>query len=172
MFKIVKNGSDFLLTKNNEVIKGAETKSKIMSFIADTKSKPKEYQNKFHCLSNCTECCHQHILISDKELFKIRRALRNTGSTEIERIKNQDRSSVVCPLLDLDNGTCSVYNSRPDICKVFGHFTGALACSYNLDADLDPVEEYFLNNLYNEPSREAGRLGVDFTWERGLIRNE
>jgi Fe-S-cluster containining protein len=170
MFKIVQNGKILMLTNKDNFVK-AGTREDLKSFIDDTNSKPKKFRNKFHCLPNCTECCHQYVDVSETEIFKIRRELRKLDKNFIQRVRIQEREDNVCPLLDIENRTCLVYKSRPDICKAFGHYTGALSCSYNLDVELEPVEDYLYSMLHDSAQR-AGKLGVDFTWEKGLIREE
>lgn len=173
MFKFVpipgSGGMFSLVNQNGEFVKGG-TRKDLKLFIEQTNSKPKEFKGTFHCVSHCTECCQQLIDVSESELFRIKRALRKLSEEDIHRIKNQIRDKDTCPLLDVDKGVCSVYESRPSICKAFGCYTGALACSYNLDVKLEPVQDYFWG-MFHEPSPRAGKLGVDFTWERGLLRN-
>jgi hypothetical protein len=171
MFKIKplpNSGGDFALYYREQFVK-AGTKDSLKSDIADTQSKPNEYKGVFHCLSDCTECCQQHVGVSQTELFRIRRAVRKLGETEQQRLKDQPRDVTCCPLLDIEKGVCSVYEKRPDICRDFGSCTGALSCSYNLDITLNDVESHFIS-MINDRNRDiVGRLGNDYTWEKGLL---
>lgn len=170
MFKIKKMPDEgmFGVYRGNQLIK-AGTKTDVNLFISQTQSKPKEFANQFHCLSSCTECCQQHVSVSQIEIFRIRRYIRKMDITEVQHLKNQERDKNFCPLLDIEKGLCSVYEARPEICKAFGQYNGVMCCSYNMDVPLRSVEKHFASMIQNsEPL--TGRLGIDFTWDKGLVR--
>lgn len=172
MFKIAHHDGHLSLNYKNKFVK-AGTREDLKMFIEHTNSKPEEFKGKFHCLHGCTECCQQQVQVSEREIAKIRRALRNLDTDYIQKLKHQERGETTCPLLDIETGKCSVYNARPEICSEFGCHTGSMACSYNLDVELGDVHKYFAD-LVNNPRHNqhlAGKLGVDFTWEKGLIKS-
>lgn len=115
----------------------------------------------FNC-QNCGECCGP-IPVSHKELVQIRRNLRKKTADEIIRLKNQRREPFTCPLLDIENKRCSVYNDRPEICRMFGFYRG-LECPNNKKFAKGSREEG--TKRLEETEREmAGIMSIDFTWD-------
>lgn len=170
MFRIrpfQENQGDFALYYNGTFLK-AGSRADLKSDIADTESKPEAHKGVFYCLPNCTECCHQHVGVSEKELFRIRRAVRQLSQDEKQRLANQTRQEPCCPLLDTEKGLCSIYDQRPQICQDFGTCTGALSCSYNLDIQLNDVHQHFKKLISDRDRDIVGFLGRDFTWEKGM----
>lgn len=171
MFKIKKLPKEtdmYGLYYHDKFVKGGYVQE-LKNQIADTRSKDEQFKEKFHCLENCTECCHQLVSLLESDLFKIKRALRKLPKEELERLKNQERNHEYCPLLDVQKGTCSVYESRPNICRGFGMYQGALSCSYNLDIPLLPIN-WFMQDMIDKKDTFIGTLGKEFTWEKGLIK--
>jgi Fe-S-cluster containining protein len=82
------------------------------------------------CRSGCSACCEAWLSVSAVEASEIREALaalplaqrrevRARGERELRREAEQEPSAR-CALLD-DEGRCSVYESRPLVCRTQGH---------------------------------------------------
>lgn len=110
--------------------------------------------------TNCTKCCGL-VPITEKELKSISKEWLRLKESERERIKSQMRNPETCIFVDTENNNCSVYKSRPLICKLFGKYKD-LECEFNKDSAIYktarirtikngiPVGVLSLNLRYNE----------------------
>jgi len=83
------------------------------------------------CRKGCDECC-RHLasvpLVTAEEWRLIASALDALPARIAERVRQRIRGSssasrpVVCPLLDVDAGTCLVYEARPVACRAYGFY--------------------------------------------------
>jgi uncharacterized protein len=66
------------------------------------------------CQKGCSYCCSYYVTISDIEIQFIEK-----NNKEIKRKKqfNTDSKGVGTPCLFLKNGACSIYESRPYVCR-------------------------------------------------------
>jgi len=96
------------------------------------------------CRRGCTHCCFQDVNVTILDLFLLCREIHSQGRAEevaaaceaIEALRSKERIALVqkvssrmdtapCPLLDTATGSCSVYASRPSLCR--GHASNSLA---------------------------------------------
>jgi len=84
----------------------------------------------FQCI-NCGKCCGA-IPVSIEDLEAIRQAVKKMKPKERKRLRRQKRPELVCPLRDVEKMRCAVYESRPLLCRMFGHYVG-LTCPHNRD---------------------------------------
>lgn len=82
----------------------------------------------FNC-TNCGECCGP-IAVNKWELKRIKNAIKRMPQKEVKRLKNQIRNPLTCMFRDIENNCCAIYQHRPEICKMFGHYKG-LVCPEN-----------------------------------------
>ncbi|WP_052476297.1 YkgJ family cysteine cluster protein [Cohnella kolymensis] len=135
--------------------------------MATTNTKP------FSC-DNCIECC-ANVPVSAKEMVTIRRAVRAMPQEQIDRLRGQTRKTGACPLVDVENKRCTVYEARPWLCRMFGYMEKA-QCPYNKHIKLMPFAEAqkkFMADVgasTQEDIQAVGVLGRDITWEKGLVR--
>jgi Fe-S-cluster containining protein len=96
---------------------------------------------RFDCAMGCTACCHRKIVCTIPEAIGIAALLSERGAGEQTRIADaarrlddettrlddagRIRSGLPCPLLE--DGTCSVYETRPLACRALYSFDRA-AC--------------------------------------------
>lgn len=120
----------------------------------------------FNC-KNCGECCGP-IPVTRQQLGKIRRALRGKDVAEIERISSQKRKPLTCPLLDLEHKRCSVYDARPELCKMFGFYVG-MVCPGNKKFATGSKTDGAKRLQETTKGEIIGVLGMDITWEKGLL---
>jgi Fe-S-cluster containining protein len=78
-------------------------------------------ENRFTCLPGCGLCCSYRVLISNRDMQR----LRSTAKNHTPQIWHRDdgetaliRSSDFCILLDTDQ-RCSRYKHRPDYCRTY-----------------------------------------------------
>lgn len=90
------------------------------------------------CRQGCTYCCHQDVQVSILDLYLLCRDIHSQGRAEevaaacdsIEDLRSKERTALTqhqpvhmgtapCPLLDTTTGSCSVYASRPGLCRSF-----------------------------------------------------
>ncbi len=81
------------------------------------------YRSHLQCRSGCSGCCHHHLSVFPVEAAIIKVAIQDLPQILQERIHQQAISVVeheteICPLLVDDK--CSIYNSRPIICRTQG----------------------------------------------------
>lgn len=117
----------------------------------------------FNC-QHCGKCCGP-VPVYDFELVRIKKAIRKMPAEEVERLSSQDRDRLTCPMYDLDNRRCSVYDVRPEVCRMFGYYQGMVCPNNKPFATKDAAEgRKRLNEAY-EGQEPAGVLGFDHTWE-------
>jgi uncharacterized protein len=106
--------------------------------------------------------------VTQKEYNRIKKAMKKMSISEIIRLKKQVREPMTCPLVDTENQRCSVYEYRPEICKMFGHYE-KLICYYHpeyaIGSDYES-KKYLHSKLRGE--KPIGILGFDITWGKGL----
>lgn len=135
--------------------------------MATTGSKP------FAC-DNCIQCC-ANVPVNAKEMVAIRRAVRAMPQEQVDRLRAQKRKDGACPLVDVENQRCTVYDARPWLCRKFG-FMEKMQCPYNTHIKLVPfpeTQEKFMAEIgatTKEDFQAVGVLGQDITWDQGLVR--
>lgn len=120
----------------------------------------------FEC-KHCGKCCGP-IPVTIKELAKIKRTVKQMEESEVERLRNQQRPNLTCPLRDMENKRCSVWEHRPEICRMQGLYIG-LECPNNRRYATGSMEDGHkrLQEAY-KGLRAVGTLGIDIRWEGGL----
>jgi len=121
------------------------------------------------CRRGCDECC-RHLAapprVSEPEWRAIAVALELVANDVLEPVRARIRESagavrpVVCPLLDLDSGTCLVYQARPVACRAYGFYAEGefvLGCSRIESVAADSPEVIWGNHRVLED--ELHRLG-------------
>lgn len=116
----------------------------------------------FEC-QYCGKCCGP-IPVTIKELAKIKRATKQMDESEVERLRNQKRGSLTCPLRDVENKRCSIWEHRPEICRMQGFYVG-LVCPNNREYATGSREDG--RKRLEEAHRglqPVGTLAIDITW--------
>ncbi|TJY43104.1 YkgJ family cysteine cluster protein [Cohnella pontilimi] len=135
--------------------------------MAPPNSKP------FLC-DNCIECC-ANVPVTAKEMQAIEGAIRAMPQEQIDRLQAQKRKDGACPLVDVENKRCAVYEARPWICRLFGYME-QMQCPYNTHIEILPFAEgqkKFMTELgvrSPEDLQAVGVLGQDITWESLVLR--
>lgn len=80
-----------------------------------------------------------------------------------ERLKNQKRDRLTCPLRDIEKKRCSVYSVRPKICELYGYVEG-LRCPNNPESPL--ISRAVANFELRGIQGAVGVLGVDIGWKQ------
>jgi Fe-S-cluster containining protein len=123
---------------------------------------------------NCFQCC-ANVPVNAKEMVAIRRTVRAMPQEQIDRLRAQKREAGTCPLVDVENKRCTVYDARPWLCRMFG-FMEKMQCPYNKHIQLMPFAESqkkFMAEIganAKEDIQAIGVLGQDITWEKGLVK--
>ena len=81
------------------------------------------YRAHLQCQSGCSGCCHHHLSVFPVEAANIKSAIQDLPQILQERIYQQaisivEHNTEICPLLV--NDKCSIYDSRPIICRTQG----------------------------------------------------
>jgi Fe-S-cluster containining protein len=87
------------------------------------------------CDTGCGDCCGP-VPVTDAELSAVKRHMARY------RVKPKNNGEWTCPFYD---GKCTIYEARPNLCKLFGH-TANLRChrGYNTNALPDVEVRAFL----------------------------
>lgn len=90
-----------------------------------TKDLKERFSQQITCHLGCIGCCQQQLTLSLIEVDFISLAIKNLPTNQQQKIllaaqaiKNKTNQTNACPLLD--NISCSVYESRPVICRTHG----------------------------------------------------
>ena len=100
----------------------------------------------------------------------IRRAVRHFSQEEVSRLQNQKRGFSTCPLRDTENNRCSVYEARPQICKMQGLYDG-MTCPHNPGVATKSREEgcrVLLNAGHPYGVELHGLLAFNLGWDEIL----
>lgn len=113
---------------------------------------------------NCGDCCGP-IPVSGEELRKILEAINQMSPRERKRLKNQKRDEFACPLRDEEKKQCSVYEARPQVCRLQGRVEG-MPCARNPGAPVmsKAAEQAMLESI----GPAIGILGLDIGWNELL----
>ncbi|MBY0449176.1 MAG: YkgJ family cysteine cluster protein [Cyanobacteria bacterium] len=78
------------------------------------------YKSQMQCKRGCFSCCENNFHISLIEAHVLREAVAGLPADTREqiRVNIQDPNAPLCPLLV--DGACSIYESRPILCRIFG----------------------------------------------------
>ncbi len=85
------------------------------------------YVAHLRCRAGCSGCCNHHLSVFEVEAAEVRRALRSLPPETMDFLRKQARETLAkeargefpsCPLLVDD--LCSIYASRPIICRTQG----------------------------------------------------
>lgn len=117
---------------------------------------------------NCGECCGPIPATTD-EWRLILRAVKHMTGAERERLKAQKRLRLACPLRDIENKRCAVYEARPLICRMQGTHEG-LPCPHNPAAATISREEgqKLLSFEHGEVPVVMGVMGISLGWDELL----
>lgn len=116
---------------------------------------------KFTC-RHCGRCCGP-IPVTYSEWQLIRRAIRHMPLSEVERLEKQNRKPLTCPLRDVDNERCSIYEARPLLCRLQGTQRG-LPCPHQPEAAIGTDGYELLKKEHGESPNIYGVLGLDLGW--------
>lgn len=131
--------------------------------------------------SRCCHCCGPLIPLTMreankmKELYKtdeyVRRVVdRNCSIVYNEETGEFDRINLICPFADLEEHKCSIYNDRPQVCRVF-------RChNYNTQDIKDCEQKAYYNhiNYYKDKKKGDGAQRFMTTYrllDKGLMHN-
>lgn len=92
------------------------------------------------CRKGCCGCCSNDLVISISEYFMILRFLNiRYGEAYVQKVSKKARISVHennCIFVNCTDGSCSIYEVRPLICRKYGLYRQAGGCS-RLDSEKD-----------------------------------
>ena len=104
------------------------------------------YRPHLQCQSGCSGCCHHHLSVFPVEAAMMKSAIENLSNEtktilklQAQKISEQESRGepVACPLLIDDQ--CSIYDSRPIICRTQGLPLLYEAEDGNLEVDFCPL---------------------------------
>lgn len=133
--------------------------------------------SKIHCTRGCTDCCHQLFLITAQDAVEIARAVERLSAEVRGELEARARQWIeralmrgqrtACPALV--DGACSIYESRPLICRRFGmpiynpdKPDRILACPLNF-SDGEEIRDPELIQIQTEIHQCWGQLQRDFS---------
>lgn len=76
----------------------------------------------FNC-TNCGECCGP-VPVTHQELQAIKKTIKEMPQRRINQLMSQKREPLKCIFWDTKKKNCSIYESRPEVCKMFGFYQG------------------------------------------------
>lgn len=123
----------------------------------------------FNC-TNCGDCCGP-VPVTGQELKRIREKIKKMPLATMYRLKSQNKSPFDCILRDAEKNECSIYDVRPDICRMFGFYED-MVCPNNPEHAVKSLEEGHKRIERNTKNDSVvGILSIDITWDR-LLRGD
>lgn len=70
--------------------------------------------------SNCGQCCSDFLPVSESEIIRIKKYIKQKGIKESKHIPIiSNTMDFTCPFRDNENKKCLIYEVRPEICRRF-----------------------------------------------------
>lgn len=127
------------------------------------RNSPRADKTRIACRQGCDHCCRVSMDVQAHEVLSVAAVLlepQNSGIlaraiaiADKHRKKTRglsadarDKLEVVCPALDDESGECSVYESRPEVCRSH-HTCNWMACRDRLTDRSIPIHRYYLHPL-------------------------
>lgn len=115
--------------------------------------------NEFKC-KQCGGCCGP-VPLAKTELTQVKTIIKLTSPSELERLKSQPREPLTCILFDTEGKRCSVYSSRPLVCRQYGQVK-ELQCPNNPGLRLKSGRKEFEKVAIG---KVVGILSVNIGWK-------
>jgi len=116
---------------------------------------------KFNC-TNCGFCCGP-VPITEREFARIKKFVKKLPLADICRLKGQKRDSLSCIFRDEENGKCTIYPVRQDICKMFGFYEGMVCPNNPEHATRSRKSGYSRIEKNKKGSKVKGLMSIDVT---------
>lgn len=68
--------------------------------------------------SHCGGCCTEFLILTEDEVKRIKEYVKKNNIKEIRHL-NDHEIKVLCPFRDEEKKICTIYEVRPEICKLF-----------------------------------------------------
>ncbi|MED3932941.1 YkgJ family cysteine cluster protein [Priestia megaterium] len=120
----------------------------------------------FKC-TQCGDCCGP-VPIAESELAKLKEAVQAMPNRLVSRLKSQKRNEMLCIFYDKKYKQCAVYESRPEICKMFGFYQG-MQCDNNPGHATKSLGEGN-KRLKEHQTNPAGILSISVGWDELLSK--
>lgn len=118
-------------------------------------------------VQNCGDCCGP-VPVSHKELQEIKEAVMLMPRLQVNQLRRQKREPLQCILWDMKEMNCSVYESRPKVCRMFGFYQD-MKCPNNT-SHANKSKGAGQNELKDVRKNFAGILTTQIKWE--VLLNE
>lgn len=115
----------------------------------------------FAC-QRCGLCCGP-VPISNSEFNQIKKAVSQMTVKEVNRLRRQKRDKLTCMFYDTQKRQCSIYEDRPEICRMFG-FYQKMECPNNPQWGNKSVIAGIKRLSKSQTSGVAGILTVNIGW--------
>lgn len=104
---------------------------------------------------DCNGMCCGPVSVSQQELDKIKKKVKNMPKRLRDNLKKQTRFFGTCIFYDNEKNRCGIYTSRPNACRMFGYYKG-MSCFRNPE---------LATKSQKEESEVVGILSIDYTWK-------
>jgi len=147
-----------------------EKLEKIYAFI--TFHNTKLFQSKSVCAAGCSHCCRINVdmteieasYIAEKTNYQVK---ENIESLSSERIDTKDE---YCPFLNQETHSCTIYEFRPAVCRMYNVFESAELCrtkeqQYQITLTTSPlIQDLYIKecivNLSENRELQKSRAGL------------
>lgn len=126
---ILKKYKKLLLQLDNERSERFSKVKKIYKFI-DTHN-DEIFKNDTVCTKGCAYCCYMNVDITEVEASYIAEYTKKTLNENINSSTHADvskYSGIPCPFLDVNNSSCTIYDLRPSVCRMYHVFESSEKC--------------------------------------------
>lgn len=121
--------------------------------------------NPFPCFE-CNGGCCGPVAINQNEFNQLIKVVQSMSNEERKRLMRQKRPSERCIFYDMEKRNCSVYEARPEVCKMFGHYE-MLECPKvpedNYPIKLKGIKEG-MNRIRENDKGAVGVLSMNTFW--------
>ena len=126
---ILKKYKKLLLQLNNDRSDRFSKVKKIYKFIDNHNDEI--FKKDTVCAKGCSHCCYMNIDVTEVEASYISEYIKRPVNANINSSGYADiskYSGVPCPFLDISNSSCTIYDFRPSVCRMYHVFESADKC--------------------------------------------
>jgi len=126
---ILKKYKKLLLQLNNDRSDRFSKVKRIYKFIDNHNDEM--FKKDTVCARGCSFCCYMNVDVTEVEASYIAEYTKRPLNENINNSVHADiskYSGVPCPFLDIHNGSCTIYDFRPTVCRMYHVFESADKC--------------------------------------------
>lgn len=113
--------------------------------------------------AKCPGLCCGPVPLSTRRLRAIEALVETFEPSERARLAAQRRGMLTCGLYDVEKNQCSVYDQRPQVCRMFGH-TATLECPRQPKNFVMTIAPATASLIVDMDTDDVALISTDWDW--------